>query len=297
MKSRRFILTLLCFCIGLNGHTQLLEKLKQRAKEKGLETREVSYDSTAYDKANDHSDEEGVVINNARDFFTNDVEMALYNKDGQLVQTSFFDAETIAMRTKMETNPKPIYHDRKGYFYAYDDETAGYKKVSLLPGSSMGFMTAGLTTQVYKLPQEPYFEAFQALSEKDIALNFLIVELAFVYKPEHFEYDDNYSLQNIPCFPDVCKRFNYNDPEYEGSYIQFDNKGRLVEFYINSTNQQFNENDKNPSGKFVYTYKDCNVKLPDAVEQSMIPGPLGKMLNMERGLEPWKHNKKDKQEN
>jgi len=49
--------------------------------------------------------------------------------------------------------------------------------------------------------------------------------------------------------------------------------------------------------EFVYKYDECNVNLPDAEEQSMIPGSLGKMLNLERGLEPWKHTKKDKQKN
>jgi len=297
MKAKLFITIFIFFFAGFNsGQAQLLEKLKQRAKEKGLETREVSYDSTSYDASKDHSDEEDFAIESASDFFTNDVVMDMYNKDGYLVQTSYFDAETIAMRTENGVNPKPIYHDRKGFFYGYNGDTARYEKVSILPASSMGFMTAGLTTQVYKLPQEPYFQAFEELSKMDIALNFMVLEMAFVYNPEHFEDDDNYRLQSVPCFPNVCKRFYYTDPEYKDSYIQFDNDGRLVEFYINSTNQQLTDN-KNPSGKFVYRYDECNVQLPDAVEQSMMPGPLGKIIDLQKGLEPWKYNKKDKQKN
>lgn len=296
MKQKLYSLTLLSCLIGFTGQAQLLEKLKQGAKEKGLETREMSYDSTAYDASKDHSDEEEYELNSASDFFANDVVMDLYNKDGQLVQTSYFDAETIAMRTDNRVTPKPVYHDSKGYVYAFNNDVDHYEKTSFLPGSSMGFMTAGLTTQVYKLPQEPYFEAFETLSKNDIALNFLMVELAFVYKPEHFEGDDNYRLQNVPCFPDVCKRFYYNDPEYKGSYIQFDNKGRLVELNINSTNPQLDDS-KNPAGRFVYKYNECSVELPDAVEQSMVPGPLGKIIDLKKGLEPWKHNKKDKQKN
>ena len=295
MKIKLICTAILIILFGYNANAQLLDKLKQRAKEKGLETREVSYDSTSYDASKDQSDEE-YIIESAQDFFTNDVIMNMYNKDGQLVQTSYFDAETIAMRTENGINPRPIYHDRRGYFYGYNGDTSRYEKVSILPASSMGFMTAGMTTQVYKLPQEPYFQAYESLAKMDLALNFLVLEMAFVYKPEHFEDDDNYRLQNVPCFPDVCSRYYYIDPEYKGSYIQFDNKGRLVEFYINTTNQQLADN-KNPTGKFVYKYDPCDVKLPEAVEQSMIPGPLGKMLNMERGLEPWKYNKKDKQKN
>jgi len=295
MKSILFHIIVISLFTGFNSQAQLLEKLKERAKEKGLETREVSYDSTTYDASKDHSDEEDLVLKSAQDFFTNDVVMETYGATGQLVQTSYFDAETIAMRTD-GANPKPIYHDRKGYFYGYNDQSAQYEKVSILPASSMGFMTAGLTTQVYNLPQEPYFNAFSALSEMEIALNFMVLEMAFVYKPEHFDDDDNYRLQNVPCFPDVCMRYYYTNPEYDGSYIQFNGDGKLVEFYINSTKAEFADS-KNPSGKFVYRYEECSVKLPDAVEQSMIPGPLGKMLNLERGLEPWKHNKKDNKQN
>jgi hypothetical protein len=161
----------------------------------------------------------------------------------------------------------------------------------------MGFMSVG-TAEIYKLPSEPYAEAYMFLAEKDIALDFMKVELAFIYKPQHFMDDDLYSAQNVTCNGiEQCVRFNYNDPEYEGSYIQFDVKGRLVEFNINSTSTQFSDDTKNSSGKFVYSYQECHVELPDAVEQSMIPGPLGKMLNLERGLEPWKHNKKDKKNN
>jgi len=297
MKTKLIFISFISLLVGFNAEAQLLEKLKERAKEKGLETREVSYDTSANEANRNRSNEdEELVINSPQDFFDKDVVMALYNAKGQLVQTSYFDAESIAMRTETVVKRKPIYHDSKGKFYAYNEDKRYYETMALLPASSMGFMTAGMTTQVYKLPQQPYFEAFGALSKMDIGLNFLVLEMAFIYKPEHFEDDDNYTLQNI-TFPDVCKRFNYNDPEYEGSYIQFDNKGRLVEFYINSTNTQFGQDDKNPSGKFVYTYKECDVQLPEAVEQSMIPGPLGKLIPLEKGLEPWKHNKKDKQKN
>jgi hypothetical protein len=298
MKTKHIITTLLIIGLGFNAEAQLLDKLKQRAKEKGLETREVSFDSAAYNNDNNYNAVPEVELESVRDFFTTDVFMALYNKDDQLVQTSFFDADVIAMRTKQVGNPNPIYHDKKGMFYGYNGEDGRYEKMSILPASSMGFMMAGMTTSVYKLPQEPYFEAFEFLSEKDIAFNFLVLELAFIYKPQHFMDDDLYSAQNVTCNGiEQCVRFNYNDPEYEGSYIQFDVKGRLVEFNINSTSTQFSDDTKNSSGKFVYSYQECHVELPDAVEQSMVPGPLGKMLNLERGLEPWKHNKKDKKNN
>lgn len=296
MKTKKILINVLFLFSMFQVEAQLLEELKKRAKEKGLETQEVSFDTIDNAKHRTTSyEEEELTINSAKDFFTTDVVMVLYSAQGQLVQTSYFDAETIAMRTEQVVDPKPIYHDDKGKFYAYDIEEGHYKTMKLLPSSSMGFMMGGITTQVYKLPSDPYFEALQALEKIDSGLNFIILEMAFIYKPIHFEDDANYTPQKIACSgSNNCVRFNYTDPEYTGSYIQFDAQGRLNELFINSTKSEFEDN---PTGKFVYTYKDCTVKLPDAVEQSLIPGPLGKILNLEKGLEPWKHNKKDKQKN
>lgn len=46
MKPKLMITILLFLFSGLQVQAQLLEKLKERAKEKGLETREVSFDSS-----------------------------------------------------------------------------------------------------------------------------------------------------------------------------------------------------------------------------------------------------------
>lgn len=296
MKTKCSILTVLFLLVSIGIQAQLLEKLKQRAKEKGIETsKEIKYDSTAYDPNMDIDNDEEfeeLEFKSAREFFNKDVIMALYN-DGILVQTAYFDAETIAMRTEQVNNPKPIYHDDKGKFYAYNNDEGYYETMKLLPTSSMGFMTAGITTQVYKLPQTPYFNAYKALEDIGSGLNFLILELAFIYKTEHFKNSDSYIPQKITCnSSNDCIRFNYNFPDYPGSYIQFDDQGRLIELYINSINPRFKDE---PKGKFVFSYKQVTVELPDAVEQSLIPGPLGKIFNLEKGLEPWKHNKKDKQ--
>ena len=303
MKAQHIIIFLAVSLIGNTMQGQLLEKLKQRAKERGMETsNEVKYDSTAYDPTMaTYNDEEieDLEINTPSDFFTMDVVMELYHAEGHLVQTSYFDKETIVMQTDNKVNIKPIYHDRIGKFYAFSVEDNRYESMSLLPGSSMGFMTSGMTTQVYKLPQQPYFQAYNALSKLDIAMNFLILEMAFIYKPEHFVNDDFYRPSKISCRDDTCTRFSYNDFEYEGSYIQFDSQGRLNELYITSTNNQFTDSERNPSGKFKFYYdKQIEVSLPENVyERSLVPGPLGKIIPLEKGLEPWKHNKKDKQKN
>ena len=296
------------FVVGLlfsnqSTQAQLLEKLKERAKEKGLETREVSIDTSDNELVRTTSfEKEELVLKSAKDFFNQDVVLKLIDENGNLVQTSFFDKEVVAMRTEINDNPYPIYHDSHGDFYAYNKE-GYYEKASILPPSLMGFMMAGMIPKFYNLPPEPYLEAFQVLEEIDSGLNFLVLEMAFIYKPLHFTGHENYTPEKVKCNgSSECVRFNYNDPEYSESYIQFDEKERLAVLNIKTTKTFSNEN-QNPnvpkeqeptSGKYIYSYEECSVKLPDAVEKSLIPGPLGKMLDLEKGLEPWKHNKKDK---
>jgi hypothetical protein len=306
MKTKLIYFLIIILIFGFNAQAQLLDKLKQRAKEKGLETREISFDSSA-NEANRNSSNtvEELVLNSAKDFYNKDVVLKLIDDKGNLVQTMFFDKEVTAMRTEQSNIPNPIYHDSKGNFYAYNTD-GYYEKASLLPPSLMGFMMAGMIPQAYNLPPEPYLEAFQALADIDSGLNFLVLELAFIYKPSHFENTENYTPVNVKCNgTGDCIRFNYNDPEYHESYIQFDDQGRLVVLNIKTTKtfggEQQNSNtpktQEPSSGKYVFNYQDCSVTLPDAVEQSMIPGPLGKLIPLEKGLEPWKHNKKDKQKN
>ena len=303
MKTRLIIISLFVLFSGFSVEAQLLDKLKERAKEKGLKTREVSLDTTDNAKNRTTSfEKEDLVLKSAKDFFNQDVVLKLIDDKGNLVQTSFFDKEVIAMRTEMNNNPNPIYHDSHGDFYAYNTD-GYYEKASILPPSLMGFMMAGMIPQAYNLPPEPYLEAFQALEEIDSGLNFLILEMAFIYKPSHFADNENYKSESVKCNGSSdCIRFNYNDPEYDESYIQFDDKERLHVLNIKTTKTFGNENQNSnapkeqepTSGKYVYSYQECSVKLPEAVEQSLILGPLGKMLDLEKGLEPWKHNKKDK---
>ena len=284
---------------------QLLEKLKERAKEKGLETREVSYDSSANEaNRNSSSEVEELVLNTAHDFFNKDVILKMIDENGTLVQTLLFDKEVIAMRVEQGNEPNPMFMDLKGYMYAFNVSEGYYEKASILPPSLMGFMMAGMIPQFCNLPPEPYLEAFRALTDIDSGLNFMMLELAFIYKPIHFTDNENYTPENVKCNgASDCIRFNYNDPEYKESFIQFDNQERLSILNIKTTKTFGNgQKDSNASktqepssGQYVFTYQDCSVKLPEAVELSMIPGPLGKLIPLEKGLEPWKHNKKDKQ--
>ena len=71
MKTKINLTLIALFFMGLNAEAQLMEKLKKRAQEKGLVTREVSYDTTENAKNRTASNgEEELVINSAKDFFT-----------------------------------------------------------------------------------------------------------------------------------------------------------------------------------------------------------------------------------
>ena len=296
MKTKINIIAAVLLLVGLNAEAQLLEKLKKRAEEKGRTTRDVSFDSTENAKNRmAPGEKEEFVINTAKDFFTSDIVMRLYYKTDAVIHTQYFDHDNIAMRTELaDPSKKPLYHDSIGYIYSYNEKTLGYEKSKLMSSGGMGFMTAGLIPQYYKLPPEPYLDAYGKLQEKEIALNFLILELAFIYKPGDFENDPYYKPSRTRWNNlDSCIKFSYDDPEYPGSYIVFDKKGRLIELYINTIRPDIKEED-HPTGKFIYAYQNVDVKLPKAKEQKMIPGPLGEMLNLERGLEPWKYNKNDK---
>jgi len=307
MKPKLIIISVLFLFSGFSIEAQLLDKLKQRAKEKGLETREVSFDSTDNEKNRTTSfEEEELELNTAKDFFNKDVVLKMIDINGTLIQTLLFDKEVIAMRVEQGNEPNPMFMDIKGYMYAFNVYDGYYEKASILPQSLMGFMMAGMIPQFCNLPAEPYLEAFQALADIDSGLNFMMLELAFIYKPIHFANNENYTPENVKCSgANDCIRFNYNDPEYKNSFIQFDDQGRLAILNIKTTktfgNGQQNSNvsktQEPSSGQYVFTYQDCSVKLPEAVELSMIPGPLGKLIPLEKGLEPWKHNKKDKQKN
>ena len=299
MKTKIIYLTLVFLFSGAYTHAQLMDKLKLRAKEKGLETKEVSFDTTDNEKYRTTSYEvEELALNTPQDFYNKDVVMLGYNEKGGLTQTSYFDSETVAMRTELVEDPSklPIFHDDKGNMYAYSEDDGQYAVMNILPPALMGFMVGGITVSTYKLPQEPYYEALEALEKVGSGLNFMIMELAFMYKPMHFQNDANYTPQKISCGGSDCIRFNYTHPDYIGSYIQFDAQGKLREFNLDIVYSEENSNDsKTSSGKFLFSYKPVTVKLPDAVEQSMIPGPMGKIFNLEKGLEPWKHNEKDEQ--
>ena len=117
MKTKINLTLIAVFFMGLNAEAQLLEKLKKRAQEKGMVTREVSYDTTENAKNRTASSgEEELVINSAKDFFTTDVVMKLYYETDAVIQTEYFDADNIAMRTEFpDPTTKPLFNDSRRF--------------------------------------------------------------------------------------------------------------------------------------------------------------------------------------
>ena len=61
--------------------------------------------------------------------------MKMYHETNKVVQTQFFDADAIAMRMEKTSIPKPLYQDREGKIYAFNDSEGYYEKASILPSS------------------------------------------------------------------------------------------------------------------------------------------------------------------
>ena len=282
MKPKHIIGLLITLLFCFNAEAQLFNELKKRAEAKGKKTRKVAYDNSHYEP--DVAEEE-VTLNSIKDFYNKDVVMTIFI-DGKKTQTAYFDADVTALKTDLNTEPHPVFHDEKGRTYGFSEEDNTYVVMEVLPQGFMGFMVAGLLPETYKLPSEPYMQAFQALQSIGAGLNYLTLDLAFVYKLSHFEGDSYYTTSTVPCNTSKkCKRFSHNDPSYAGSYIQFDDQGRLNELYID-----IHKHPQNYQGasKILFEYTQCTVSLPAAKEKSMLPGGLDKIL-LNKGLQPSKN--------
>lgn len=305
MKTKLLILSVAFFSTFFNSNAQILDKLLKKVESK-VEQKLIDKTETSTEKALDSllpSDKRASEANGNADyntaksvnttikrrFFNQDVIMHTYDETNQLIHSQFFDFDEIAMRTEpKKSSDAPLFHDSEGFVYAYNKYEKVYEKTKLLSLGSMSLMGPSMAMQFYKLPAEPFLNAFEMLSENNIKFNFLILEFAFIYKPEHFEADSYYKLEKSNCKGSSnCKKFIYNDSDYPGSYVEFDDKNRLSEMYINATNPPMGV--ESSSGRFVFEYKPCEVNIPKSIEKKM---PLQDLFEM--GMEPEKHNEKKK---
>lgn len=200
-----------------------------------------------------------------RTFYTHDVVIRTVNQKNETGE-HYFDAEELAMRGISSTSPKAIYIDSEAFQYGYNEHEGRWEKTGLMRSDAMSFMTPMLSIGMVKLPPEPMLEAVERLKEQGLRPNtFLIVEWAFIYKPDDFRMD-GYSERTVPCGDGgTCVAFDYEDPEYKGTYVVFDSQDRLAKIYARIDNEMTQED-----GSFEFDYETpVSVAIPAAVEVKM----------------------------
>ncbi|GLU43769.1 hypothetical protein [Allomuricauda sp. NBRC 101325] len=309
MKVKFFIT--LSMCLFLSGHTeaQFFKKLKKKAEEAAERTvinrtdEEVTkgtnkgIDVVTGKGSNDPSTSNGQPISYEnpskeintdakRAFYTTDVIVDTYDDEKQSYTTSYFDSDELAMKmswTDQNTgSPSEAFNDSEGYFISYNQNEGHYEKSNILSMGAMSMMAPTMIINAYKLPVDRFLEITEEFNDKGLKVNaFIMVEFAFMYSPEDFRNGD-YTEAIVPCRGSAdCTKFSIVSEGYEGSYILFDSDDRLAEININmKDNPNFGTNE----GYIKYTYKNCEVNLPSAVEKKMFGQDL-----IEMGLDPNKN--------
>ncbi len=212
-----------------------------------------------------------------RSFYTHDVVIHTVN-DKKEITESFFDAEELAMRATSSKSEHPLFTDSEGYQYGFNEHNERWEKTGIMRSDAMSFMMPAISMSMLKLPPEPMLDATTEFKDKGLNLNtFLMVEWVFIYKPEDFRFYE-YTEKKEPCETgSSCVTFMHNDPEYLGSYVQFDNEGRLSRIYVKVNNDYTQE-----EGSFHFQYKPVSVRIPKAVEvKQPFQDILSKGLNVD----------------
>lgn len=226
-----------------------------------------------------------------KSFYSEDVVIKMHENDA-LTQTQYFDAAQVAVRMEQNNQPRSGYMDSEGFIYVFNESEQQYNKSSLVALQSQGMMIPLMMLESYKLPPEPFMANLERQTDQGMTANPFngMVEFAFVYKPEQFRYEDFKESEQMIRGVAHTKFDFLNEPGYEGSYVLFDDKGRLVEIYTNKSSagesQDVMETDMLPSGKslILYEYKPVEVQLPAAKEvkaqgqelMEMVMGSFGK---------------------
>lgn len=200
-----------------------------------------------------------------RAFYTTDVIVRTSDSKKGKGSEYYFDSEEIAARGIAPESDNPIYIDSEGFQYGYNESEGRWEKTGMMRSDAMSFMMPMVSMGMLKLPPEPTLRASEKLKEQGLNMNtFQIVEWAFIYKPEHFRNED-YQETTAECpAGGTCPKFLYNDPEYKGSWVLFDSKGRLAEIYAKVNNEQMQGD-----GSYKFEYSPVTVNVPSAVEVKM----------------------------
>ena len=286
MRIKIIILAVFLFT-GFNSEAQILKKLKktvEKTAEKVLvkkteETTEKavenSIDGVTNPKSSSGNTQAGSNVPTKEDPDANQAKLinteakrAFYTKD-VIVTTSendaagssfYFDADNLAMRGMAPDTNEEMFTDSEGYQYAFNDSNNRWEKTGLMRGDAMSFMMPAMSMSLLQLPPGPMLDATDNAKANGMNLNtFMIVEWAFIYKPEHFRNED-YTESKV----NGGSKFSYTDPEYKGSYVIFDSQDRLSQALIKT---EMPEGVK--TGIFNFAYAPVQVNIPSAVEVKM----------------------------
>lgn len=302
MKTKYILVTLLFLSVTYTAEAQFFKKLKKKAQEAAertiikktdevvsKKTEKTIDDATTKKQKTDNNQQKNsnedsttgegtnpaLSINTElkKDFYKEDLILTTYEDSNKPGQIQYFDADQVAARIETDPTAKPSYVDSEGFIYAFKD--GEYTKSSFIALQSQGMMMPTMMLEAYKLPPEPVMANLQKQTDLGMTANPFngVIEFAFVYKPEHFRYEDfEESKQSLKG--KTYTRFGFlNEPGYENSYVLFDSKDRLVEIFVENTND--NQDAANTfemgfsrKGKalLTYQYKPVEVNLPPARE-------------------------------
>lgn len=299
MKLKHILLIVTCLAITPATQAQFLKKLKKKAENAAertilnktdevvsKKTRKTIDDATTKkDKGAQDSNEKtrDVEASNTelnkntkakKAFYKEDVVINLH-ENGKLNQTQHFDADAVAVRSVQDDMPKPTYLDSEGFIYTFRD--GEYTKSSIIALQSQGMMAPTMMLEAYKLPPEPFMAQLQKQQDMGMTANPFngIVEFAFIYKPDDFRYNDFKESKQTLRGKRYTKFEYLNEPGYEGSYVLFDDKGRLVEIYTKKADTGSHDalamDNMLPPGESImaYDYQPVDVTLPKAREVKM----------------------------
>lgn len=308
MSIKHILIALLCLSVTGNAEAQLLKKLKKKAEqaaertilrktdEKVSETTEKTIDDATSKKnkdkdKNDKAQEQTGDTNSAlkintkakQDMYREDLVITLQEND-KINQTQYFDAEAVAVKLNQPSMPHPGFIDSEGFMYVSED--GAYTKTGIVAVQSQGLMAPTMMLEAYKLPPEPFMANFQKQTDLGLTPNPFngIVEFAFIYEPEHFRYEDFKETQQTMRGETYTKFEFLNEPGYEGSYVLFDSKNRLLEIYTNksettsATDQSFMSMMPPGESLLMYEYKPVTVELPPAIEKKVAGQELMEMM-------------------
>ena len=215
-----------------------------------------------------------------RAFYKYDVVIHTVNEKNETTD-SFFDADELAVRAVSSNSETPIYMDSEAFQYGYNEHKERWEKTALMRSDAMSFMMPMLSMSTLDLPEEPTLQATKDFKDNGMLLNtFMMVEWAFIYTPDDFRSDD-YIEKRVPCKNGGdCTAFYSTNPEHEGTYFQFDSRGRLS--FINAkANTQMAQGE----GTFDFDYDTpVSVTIPYAVE---VKSPMQDILM--KGLDVNEH--------